>query len=620
MKSLSILILTSFLVIAHSIQAQDPSAILDLESTTEGILVPRMTESQRDAILNPVEGLMIYQTTSPAGFYFYDGSVWKQVGEDITTSLWQENGVNIYRDTGKVSIGTDNALFDFEISSHAEDESAIMVLRNPSYNQNLLLQSGDIDAEPLISFKGSDALRFGYYDGALHNLMHITSGGNIGIGNENPIEKLEVDGAIRISNSNDPTPDAGTIRWNNATQDFEGFTGSTWKSLTKCKLWGNVVNMETAKINASDAEAYDNFGRSVSISGDYAIVGASGGDDDGSASGSAYIIMRSGSKWSQQAKLIASDAETGDHFGWSVSISGNYAIVGAIGNDSYTGSAYIFMRSDTTWTQQAKLTATDAAANDNFGWSVSISGDYAVVGAHYDDDHGSESGSAYVFMRTDTTWSQQAKLNASDAAAYDYFASSISISGDYAIVGADRDDDGGTSSGSAYVFVRSDTTWSQQAKLNASDAETGDIFGESVSISGNYAIVGASGDDDGGSESGSAYVFMRSDTIWSQQAKLNASDATVWDRFGNSVSISGSYVIVGAVDDDHHGISSGSAYVFMRTDTTWSQQSKLNASDAAAEDLFGESVSISGDHAIVGASGDDDGGSASGSVYIFENE
>jgi uncharacterized protein (TIGR02145 family) len=188
-------------IIQSDSNAQDPSAILDLESTTDGVLIPRMTEGQRDSIANKVEGLMIYQTTVPSGFYYYDGSDWKQVGAGVTSSLWQENGVNIYRDTGKVSIGTNNPMFDFEISSHAENESAISVLRNPSSTQNLLLQSGDSGTNPLISFKGSDALRFGYFDGALHELMRIINNGNVGIGLDTPIYKLDVFGTARFDDT-----------------------------------------------------------------------------------------------------------------------------------------------------------------------------------------------------------------------------------------------------------------------------------------------------------------------------------------------------------------------------------------------------------------------------------
>ena len=284
--------------------------------------------------------------------------------------------------------------------------------------------------------------------------------------------------------------------------------------------------VEQAKLTASDAEASDQFGYSVSISGDgnTAIVGARLEDPGGvSSAGAAYVFTRSGTSWSQQAKLTASDAEASDFFGVSVSISsdGNTAIVGAYFEDpgglSSAGSAYVFTRSGTTWSQQAKLTASDAEASDRFGFSVSISsdGNTAIVGAYLEDPGGvSSAGSAYVFTRSGTTWTEEFKLTASDAEAIDLFGISVSISGDgnTAIVGARLEDPGGVSdAGSAYVFTRSGTSWSQQAKLTASDAEASDFFGWSVSISsdGNTAIVGAYSEDPGGvSGAGSAYIFV----------------------------------------------------------------------------------------------------------------
>ena len=276
-----------------------------------------------------------------------------------------------------------------------------------------------------------------------------------------------------------------------------------------------------------------------------------------------------------------------------------------------------------------KLTASDANANDLFGCSVAVDGDYAIVGAEFDDDGGTSSGSAYIFNRNQggaDNWGQQAKLTASDAAASDWFGSAVSIDGDYAIVGAPWDDDGGIGSGSAYVFHRNEggpDNWGQVAKLTASDAAAGDHFGYSVSISGDYAIVGAYLDDDGGSASGSAYIFNRNQggaDNWGQVAKLTASDAAASDWFGNSVSISGDYAIVGINPMISGDKCSGSAYLFYRNKggaDNWGQLTKLTASDAAGGDFFGYSVSISGDYAIVGAIYDDDAGDASGSAYLF---
>ena len=196
--------------------------------------------------------------------------------------------------------------------------------------------------------------------------------------------------------------------------------------------WGATATAQTqVKLRASDGKQGDNFSTSVSVSGDYAIIGAVADDENGSSSGSAYIFYRSGGTWTEQAKLTASDAAFEDRFGYSVSIDGAYAIVGAYTNDAaadQSGSAYIFKRSGTTWAEQVMLIGSDTAAHDYFGYSVSIDGEYAVVGAYYDDDDGSGSGSAYIFKHDGTNWNQQAKLTASDAAATIHKARLIKLS------------------------------------------------------------------------------------------------------------------------------------------------------------------------------------------------
>ncbi len=396
---------------------------------------------------------------------------------------------------------------------------------------------------------------------------------------------------------------------------------TVWYLAVAVPVQADTAWLESQKLLASDGANYDYFGICVSISGDYAIVGAYGDDDKGDWSGSAYIFKHDGTEWVQQQKLTASDGTAGDSFGCSISISGDYAIVGAHGDDDkgdFSGSAYIFKHDGTEWVQQQKLTASDGAAGDSFGVSISISGDLAIVGAYGDDDKGDFSGSAYIFKWDGTSWSQQQKLLASDGAAGDSFGESVSISGDYAIVGADYDDGKGKWSGSAYIFKWDGTSWSQQQKLIASDGDADDdCFGRSVSISGDKTIVGAYRHDDKGTDSGSAYIFRRDGTSWSQQQKLTASDGAAGDYFGMSVSISGDKTIVGAYRNDDKGADSGSAYIFRWDGTSWSQQAKLLAADGAAWDYFGMSVSISSNYGIVGAFGDDDKGADSGSAYIF---
>jgi len=298
----------------------------------------------------------------------------------------------------------------------------------------------------------------------------------------------------------------------------------------------------------------------------------------------------------------------------------------------------VFARSsaDGTFTQRSKLYASDASSNDYFGHSVSLFENTALIGAWLDDDNGNtNSGSVYVFTRTsaDGTFTQQAKLHASDPAANDWFGHSVSLYKNTALIGAPGDDDNGEDeSGSMYVFTRTsaDGTFTQQSKLYASDPAANDWFGYSVSLFGDTALIGAHSDDENGkTNSGSVYVFTRTsaDGAFTQQSKLYASDAAVGDWFGYSVSLFGDTALIGASGDDDNGnTNSGSVYVFTRTssDGAFTQQSKLYASDAVLEDRFGASVSLYGDTALIGAHYDDDDGSSpsgsvynSGSVYVF---
>jgi len=377
---------------------------------------------------------------------------------------------------------------------------------------------------------------------------------------------------------------------------------------------GLVDSSARAAVSTASVAAFDLFGFSVAVSGDTVVVGAFADEDAGGGRGSASVFVRSGTPWTRQARLTTAAR---DQFGSSVAVSGDTVVVGAPADDDggfTSGAVYVFVRSGTIWTEQAKLTASDAAAGDGFGSSVAVSGDTVVVGASDDDDAGESSGSAYLFVRSGTIWTQQPKLTASDAAAGDQFGNSVAVSGDTVVIGARGDEDAGVRSGSVYLFVRSGTIWTQQPKLTASDAAAEDQFGWSVAVSGDTVVIGARSDDDAGESSGSAYLFVRSGTIWTQQPKLTASDAAAGDQFGQSVAVSGDTVVVGAPADDDAGIRSGSVYLFVRSGTIWTQQPKLTPSEA--EDLLGaNSVAISGDTVVGGAA--DGVADRSGSAYLF---
>ncbi len=376
------------------------------------------------------------------------------------------------------------------------------------------------------------------------------------------------------------------------------------------------------RLTASDAAEVDEFGVSVGISGDTIIVGSYLSDTTKIDAGAAYVYVRNGATWPEQAKLVAPDPAGNDQFATAVAISGDTVIVGSpfcnngAGDDS--GAAYIFVRSGTLWTLQAKIFPDDSATNDNFGVAVALSGDTALIGSWRDTTPaGSNTGSAFVFVRSGTVWSQQAKLIASDAAPSDAFGIAVALSGDTAVVGADLDDDGGNATGSAYVFVRTGTAWAQEAKLFASDALANDNFGISVGVDGDTAIVGAWRDDTpGGGNAGSAYVFLRSGAVWTQQGHLFANDAEPDDNFGVAVAVDGDLAVVGSYLNATPAGDTGAAYYYKRSGTTWTLQPKLIGVEAAPGGSVGYSVAIDGETAVIGAL-DDPPDLDSGAAYVF---
>ena len=483
-----------------------------------------------------------------------------------------------------------------------------------------------------------------------------------------------------------------------------GITVTASDSVTTKDYTVIVHKTSTTYLKASNTDAGDHFGISVATSGDTIVVGAywefsnatgvNGNQANNSAmySGAVYVFTRTAGVWSQQAYLKASNTEAGDQFGSSVSISGDTIVVGTcqessnatgVNGDEFNNSAlgsgavYVFTRTAGVWSQQAYLKASNTEVGDWFGFSVSISGDTTVVGAWCEDSNAAgvngdefnnsalSSGAVYVFTRTAGVWAQQAYLKASNTEAYDYFGWSVSISGDTIVVGADKEsssatgvngnqaDNSAAEAGAAYVFTRTAGVWTPQVYLKASNTEVGDEFGHSVSISGDTIVVGAFAEDsnatgvngnqadNSASASGAAYVFTRTADVWTQQAYLKASNTGANDVFGLSLSISGDTIVVGAADEDSNATgvngnqadnsvgNSGAAYVFTRTAGVWTQQAYLKASNTEAADEFGYSVSISGNTVVVGADREDsnatgvngnqadNSASASGAAYVY---
>ena len=376
------------------------------------------------------------------------------------------------------------------------------------------------------------------------------------------------------------------------------------------------------KLLAGDGTASDKFGVSVVVDGDTALISSYLDQDNGLNSGSVYVFTRSDGVWTQQAKLIALDGAADDKFGGSIALDGDTALIGAAFHyDKNTGClgrggvAYIFTRSGSSWSQTAKLIAEGCAGG---GISVALQNGIALIGF---PGNGFSRGVVYVFTGSGSSWSLSQKLTASDGANYDYFGSPIAIDGGMALIGAIYDDDKGSNSGSVYVFTNSGGSWIQQQKLLASDGEAENRFGSSIALDSCTALIGSYFDNDKGSRSGSAYIFINSGGSWIQQQKLIASDGAAGDEFGYAVSLDGSTALIGAHGDNEKGTFSGSAYVFTHSGGIWNEQQKLlpveEVQGYAAGDEFGIAVALKDGNALIGAYLDDDKGSASGSAYVF---
>src|SRR6266481_7397567 len=350
--------------------------------------------------------------------------------------------------------------------------------------------------------------------------------------------------------------------------------------------WNPLVWLEQ-KVTASDGTANSYFGSAAALNGSSALIGA---DGDNSFQGAAYLFTKSNGSWSEGQKLTASDGLPGDEFGYRVALADNTLLVGAftatVGGVVSQGAAYVFTQSNGTWSESQKLTASDGGLFDNFGASVALDGTTLVVGANGATVGGNAAqGAVYVFTESNGTWTQTQKLTANDGAAYDNFGLSVALKGSTILVGSPQAAIGGNAGqGAIYVFAESNGTWSQVQKLTASDGAANSSFGESVALNGSAALIGANNATvNGHSFQGAAYLFTESNGTWSQVQKLTASDGAANSNFGESVALNGSTALIGADNATVNGHSfQGAAYIFTESNGTWSQVQKLTASDGAA--------------------------------------
>ncbi len=433
----------------------------------------------------------------------------------------------------------------------------------------------------------------------------------------------------------------------------------------------------TTRVVAEGVDVGNELGARVAISGDTLVVGAPNhasaatgvdgdqSDDSAAGAGAAYVFVRDGDTWSQQAFLKASNAQAEDRFGSSVAISGDTIVVGApressnatgINGDqannegTYSGAVYVFVRSGNTWSQQAYLKSMNSGPVDLFGTDVAIESDTVIVGAPQEssstrsingasNENALQSGAAYVFVRNGSSWSQQAFIKASNADSEDFFGAQLAFDGQTLLVGATGEsahaagassapnDNSATRSGAAYVFVHNGTAWIEQAYLKANNGHAEDQLGNAVAIDGDTLVIGArnessrstgvNGDTDNqdAQSAGAAYLFARSGSTWSQVAYLKASNTSAFDFFGDHVAIAGDRVLVAATweassspgidasQGDNRAINAGALYVFTRVGTAWQQLAYVKSSNPGPDHYFGP-CAIHGDTMVIGAPGE----------------
>jgi hypothetical protein len=385
------------------------------------------------------------------------------------------------------------------------------------------------------------------------------------------------------------------------------FLGSTAQAVTRSH--GAAASRakaprQLAEVLASDSWVGADFGWSVAVSGSTAVVGAPYADTPAAAyTGAAYVFSKVDGTWTQEAELVASDAATGDNFGWSVAISGTTVVVGAPDHYYGIGSAYVFTDTGGTWTQEAELQAAglEGTGGNKFGYSVVTSGSTAIIGA---DGYSGQMGAVFVFTDSGGTWSEQPMLAGAPVTTGDKFGWSMTLSGKTLVVSAVKH--GGN--GAIFVFTGAGGTWTYETELTASDGVYNDYFGDKIATNGKRIVAGAPGHN---GEQGTAYVFDGSGASWAQVGEVTASDGGPKDCFGWSVGLSGTTVLVGAEQTDN---DSGAAYVFTKKGAAWPQTAELTAGDGGTTDEFGYSANLSGKTAIIGADGAEGG---AGSAFLY---
>lgn len=362
--------------------------------------------------------------------------------------------------------------------------------------------------------------------------------------------------------------------------------------------------LERSALTPPGTVAGQAFGAALAIFGELAVVGASHDDERGTDAGAVHLFGFDGAQWTHAATLRAGDGRPWDWFGRSVAVSGQYVLVGAprheaAGRDA--GAAYLFEFFEGQWVEQARMLPDSGSAGVDFGATVAVAGNMAVIGAPRDDDGGRDAGAVYIFRHDGVAWQREAKLQADDAAAGARCGAALALFGDALVVGAPGALVDDVASGAAYIFQFDGGQWQQVARLVPRDAKDGDWFGSAVALDATRALIGAPGRDDAGESSGAAYLFRLAKTNWTQEHMLVGVEAAAHDRFGHAVTLRGPVAIVGAPGADAMGEDAGAAFIYLHNGTAWKGPTPLLPLDGAAGSHFGATVAMAEETALCGS-------------------
>jgi hypothetical protein len=373
----------------------------------------------------------------------------------------------------------------------------------------------------------------------------------------------------------------------------------------------------TEKLAPVDLSPSTYFASSLAVSGTTLVVGTFY-DHEPPYAGAAYVYEFDGASWIEKQRLVPENGRFHDLFGNSVAIDGDWILIGAPGTDASgrsAGAAYVFHFDGVEWVESQRLLASDGDKFDEFGFSVALAGGLAAVGAVGDEENGVESGSAYVFRLDGETWAEDGKVLAGDGRRQDHYGRAVAISPltEQVLVGSSGI--AASAAGAVYFYHHDGAGWVQDQRLVPPGSIPGRYFGDSMAVSGDVAVIGAHSETVLGHASGAVYVYRYDGVRWTREQRLLAADGGEADRFGWSVSIEGTRIAIGAHNDADFGSNSGSAYLFDLVGTKWQQIAKLESSDPAVDSYFGSAIALTGGSVLVGEEGDDSG---SGAAHVFD--